>query len=374
MYCQIIITGKCNFACSYCMQKEKKNVTVKNDDLDKICDFIINLFKRDKNNNVNSVSICGGEPLLHMEIINHIITKLNNEALKNNIKIIYEVSTNASLIDEKIINFFEVNEITPYVGFDGIAASQNLNRKCKVNKDSYEQVFRNLKLIYKRPKLKDKLIINSVITANNVKFLYESFKFLYDNFTESKITLNIAYNSDWNKNGLSVFYNELIKIGKLYYEILQTTNYSINIIDSQIFESLNPSNARDNYCGGGKDSFSITVNGDILPCGNFTSTGIGEEKIKIGNIYDGISEQFINKFKMEIVKVNDPDCQTCLFNSRCRRFCPFTRYMAGSKETEISEKFCEISKMLIMATDKIMEDFYNKNPDLFLKKYKQKNQ
>ena len=44
MYFQIIITGKCNFACTYCMQKVKNNKTMNLKTVQKTISFISSFF------------------------------------------------------------------------------------------------------------------------------------------------------------------------------------------------------------------------------------------------------------------------------------------------------------------------------------------
>lgn len=371
MYFQIIITGKCNFACTYCLQKVKNNKTMNLETVQKTISFISSFFLKKRNANESlSISISGGEVLLYFDIVEILVRTFYISSRNNNFQVNFELSTNASLFSIYHINFFIKNHIRLYIGFDGIRKIQNKNRIQKIGKNSFHTSIKGIELAYKNGIQKEFLTINMVIAASNVDYLYKSYKYISKKFPNAIISMNIAYNTEWNKKTVLMLENQLQKISTEYLKKIQDNiDYSINLFDKQIISSILQNVNCQSFCGGGKEAFSVTVDGNILPCGNFTSIGIDEQKITLGTVFSGITDERINIFQDKIVPLENNNCKLCNFSNRCRRFCPFVRFMASGSEIEINEIYCTISKTIISVTDKFIEKLYTVDRKSFQQKY-----
>ena len=217
MYFQIIITGKCNFACTYCMQKVKNNKTMNLKTVQKTISFISSFFLKKRNANESlSISISGGEVLLYFDIVEILVRTFYISSRNNNFQVNFELSTNASLFSIYHINFFIKNHIRLYIGFDGIRKIQNKNRIQKIGKNSFHTSIKGIELAYKNGIQKEFLTINMVIAASNVDYLYKSYKYISKKFPNAIISMNIAYNTEWNKKTVLMLENQLQKISTEY--------------------------------------------------------------------------------------------------------------------------------------------------------------
>jgi len=72
------------------------------------------------------------------------------------------------------------------------------------------------------------MVINSVITANNVFYLSKNFKFLLKHFKNSSLSLNFAYNTNWTYQSLKELENQLQIIANKYLKtIVKKQNFSL---------------------------------------------------------------------------------------------------------------------------------------------------
>ncbi|MBS1412243.1 MAG: radical SAM protein [Christensenellaceae bacterium] len=123
----IEVTSSCNFKCRYCHQTSEVTLRPKmlNEDIAyKSIDF---LFEHSKDANEIAITFYGGEPLLNFEIIKKIVhyAKLKFESKP----VLYNMTTNASLINEAIASFLVENNFSVLISLDGDEVTQNRHRR-----------------------------------------------------------------------------------------------------------------------------------------------------------------------------------------------------------------------------------------------------
>lgn len=150
-YYVIVLTNKCNFNCIYCHpdarpeNDEMTEITAK-----KVLDFIFSIPVRRC-----QIVFQGGEPLLKWELLKFIYREAKKRAEGKKI-IRFCVTTNLSLMTEKIAREFSEMEINPAVSFDGPRELHNKHRPFIGGKGSYDVVtywFKRFKKDYKLNKL-----------------------------------------------------------------------------------------------------------------------------------------------------------------------------------------------------------------------------
>ena len=222
MFYSITMNRNCNFNCTYCYQHDKKNICIETDTLKKICEFIIK-HSLDLMDSSIDINISGGECLLYSEKIKFFICLIKEELSKYKLPAPnIEISTNASLLTEELIEFFAVNDCMLYIGFDGVEKIQNLNRKMLNSNDSYSLCLSKLEMLKKNEAYNKIVTINSVITSNNVEYLCRNFEFLKGTFQKFRFSFNFAYNSKWNRKSLQMLETELKKLAELYIKYIKT--------------------------------------------------------------------------------------------------------------------------------------------------------
>jgi radical SAM protein with 4Fe4S-binding SPASM domain len=361
------------------MQRIKTNEVMSNECIDKSFDFIKKHFLSNRDSDgILNYNITGGEPLLHFDNIRRIVNYFSvfrNEYNITNLR--FELSTNMFLMNKDYAEYLLENRCNFFIGFDGVEGAFKVNRGCGIqNEKDFYTVYNNIIKLYGLIKNDMKRItLNLVISPNNVKFLVESFSFLYSKFSGVSISLNIAYNEDWQQNDLSAFREQIMLLSNVYCKILleEDRDFSIGLLDEHGKNAF--ARIPHGYvgCGGGEGMISIATDGDLYVCGNFIGCGIDKEKVKMGTIYDGIDHSLIKNFHEKLVAIDKNDCTLCQLYHRCYTHCPFVNYMDSGSIYKISNKQCELKKSLIYAADNIIDVLSKHDIDIikdkFLSKY-----
>ena len=289
------VTDRCNLNCKYCAYselyrrnnaREGKNISFAISKT--IIDGLYDLWKDNLSEGSNReliISFYGGEPLLNVPLIKQVIEYV--EGLEK-IGIIYKYSmtTNAMLLDQ-YMDYLVEKDFRLLISLDGDEFAQSY-RIDHSGKNSFERVFRNIKLLQEKyPKFfKRKINFNSVLhNRNEVESVYQ---FIHSQFEK------IPMIAPLNEVGISEDKkNEFIK---MYRNPVESFNNSSNCetIESKMFMNA-PRTARladyilhqsgnnfqtynDLYVGQNKFPLStgtcipfskkmfVTVNGKIFPC------------------------------------------------------------------------------------------------------------
>lgn len=105
----IWLTTACNLKCKYCYEGTAKvNCYLSKDYAAKIVDYIVQDCDKTKN---LQISFHGGEPFLNYKIMEFISLELENQLHSVVNDISYQVTTNATILNEEIIEFLKDHKI-----------------------------------------------------------------------------------------------------------------------------------------------------------------------------------------------------------------------------------------------------------------------
>lgn len=163
------VTQNCNLRCSYChytsndgSQRFHSNRVMNLSVAKKAL-----LFLRDHSVDTPDIYIgfYGGEPLLEMQLIKEAVTFA--EEIFYGKKINYMMTTNATLLNDKIISFLEKYDFNLVISLDGPREVHNKNRVFRDGAGTFDSVIENLKiLINNHEKYVHKISIIMVLDPN----------------------------------------------------------------------------------------------------------------------------------------------------------------------------------------------------------------
>jgi len=216
-----IVTEDCNFNCTYCYKKKNK-IYITDPIIEKSIEFFFPYLSKEC-----YINFYGGEPILAFEKIKKIIYILEskNKKLKKNIH--YSMTSNGSLINDKILQFLNQYKFSLMISFDGYA--QEISRK----KGSFTKTISVIKKILNYPQIK--LEINSVFTQKTVGTISKSISFILG-LGIPKINFSINTTEAWNKTSIHKLKEELRNLNDYLYSYYQKTG-SIPLND---FKGINP--------------------------------------------------------------------------------------------------------------------------------------
>ena len=169
------VTSKCNLACSYCQYTADLTTTNNNLIMSReILQRSISQLMALPSKNVTLIWH-GGEPLLvGIDFYEEVICLLQHQK-KESQKIINNIQTNATLLNEEWINFFQKNNFNISISLDGPSKIHKMQRLYPSGTDSFTHIMQAVKLLMDY-KLKFGLL--SVVTKESIKKPKEIYNFL----------------------------------------------------------------------------------------------------------------------------------------------------------------------------------------------------
>lgn len=317
------LTRKCNLKCSYCFEDE--NYRKKKDMTFEIAKKAIDIFFTDKSTTW-IIIFTGGEPLINYNLIQEIVSYIADRGLK----VDYRIKTNATLLNEKRINYLIKNKFKIQISLDGDEKAHDTHRNFASGKGSFQMVDKILRTLIKK-KYSSSIAISATTTHHTINFINDSYAHLNSykgvRYHIKPVMCSSEGNHILNEYDYMTVYDAFIKNkGK---ELKLDSNQSIN--------------EKKNICGIGIWNISIDVDGKIYPCYRLC----GEKKYIMGDI---CSFAFPLKLAKDIKKIykleNTIKCSKCYFISKCKSGCYAEKLMTKEIDNCMNKEKLHLEKII----------------------------
>jgi len=371
------VTDRCNLNCKYCAYsefyrrhdtREGKNFSFTRAKL--VIDYLYDLWKDNYSEGSNReliISFYGGEPLMNVPFIKQVVEYLEGLE-KIGLTYTYSMTTNAILLN-RYMDYLVENDFRLLISLDGDKFAQSY-RIDHSGKNSFERVFRNIKLLQEKyPEyFKNNIDFNSVLhNRNEVESIYQFIRTQFDKIPLIAPLTEVGISEEKKdefinmyRNTVESFYRssncEAIEFDmfKRAPRVERLTNYILHRSGNN-FQTYNELYVnKDNYplstgtCLPFSKKMYVTVNGKILPCER-----IGH-KFSLGQVYDDrieLNEEYVadryNYYESKYVN----QCVNCA----CNRFCPQCVYL-------IDDIFKDDTRCPVFLTKKDLE---KRSDDIF---------
>lgn len=355
----LFITENCNLCCEYCFAStmEKKNITFEL--AQKAVDF---LFENSKGEVSVILSFWGGEPFLRFPMIKELVMYSLEKAKLEKKKIQFSVPTNATLLNDEILDFVQEHKIAISLSIDGKEFSQSF-RKTADGKSSFPVILKKLEMIRQRS-LNHSLFIRKTVSPSTVKFLYEDIIF-FMNQDFNNIAFSPVMEEKWSSKDLQIFEEEQFRLADLWIKELESGNdltfqiwdemFSIRILHKK----GDLTQKKRFFCGAGRSTFAVDIYGDIYPCHRFVFYDKSMRRQRLGSLEQGITEKELyesyDNIDDEKLLKRTERCQGCQYFDRCLMFCPATNYALTNDIYKSDEKLCKFLEITEHIMDYIEE-------------------
>ena len=216
------VTQQCNLKCNYCpysgsyYNREHSNRHMSFETAKQAIDFYI---AHSFDIPVAHIGFYGGEPLIEYDLIRKIVEYCREKCFGK--KIMYFMTTNATLLTEEVIDFLMENEFNLSISLDGPRNYHDRNRHRIDDSGSFDIVMQNIERLYKRyPEKKDNVQFNCVLDPTSDIKCINDFFMNEDMLKEYRVLFNslsregIKDNDKFvpNKDYLEQFEYELFKM------------------------------------------------------------------------------------------------------------------------------------------------------------------
>ncbi len=369
----IMLTQNCNMHCSYCYELHKNRaINMSETTLDQTIDFISARYTSNPSEQM-FINFCGGEPLIEFRKIKYLMEQIKLRTKHYSITPpAYEISTNATLINSSMLEHFNRHKVLYYVGFDGIKESFNKNRVFYgQKKGGFKKVYNNIRKMLREGVMGTNITLNIVITENNLIHLLDNILFMNNIDNGITLSINIAYNLEWNKKSLELFKNKAEELLDFYKNrILVNNSFSIKFIDDRVrrllyARSMTPAE----HCGAAKNCYTILTNGEIIGCAMLAYSTNNRDEIILGNVIDGIDSKRVQNFRRSLNYINHDECKRCDLYEICMNYCIAFNCIGSGEMINISHSICETEKIVLYKCFEMIQNLKLESPETLFSKY-----
>ena len=331
----LMLCQECNLRCTYCYGEngEYNNKGRMSTEIGKKA--IGFLFDNSGDYETINVIFFGGEPLLQKQLLKELTLYANHMAEEKNKKVDFSITTNATLINDELAEFFKDNHFRITVSIDGDKESTDVNRFYANKKGAYDDIVKGYNSIYK----KIRTTARGTITKNNLDVL-RSWNHLYSlDFNNIHLSHSVNLLTDESFDILIENYKKMIDV---FYESIdkkeiRKIKHMGNVFS--LVDRIHNGGMRIKNCGTLNNMFAVDIEGNLYPCHRFVS----EEKMQVGDIYSGIDiSKYIHHIKSMLL-INYNSCYNCWAMNLCGGGCPQENY---SMNGIVNKPYVNVCKMM----------------------------
>ncbi|MCI5738411.1 MAG: thioether cross-link-forming SCIFF peptide maturase, partial [Ruminococcus sp.] len=340
------VAHTCNLNCEYCFAAQGKyhgeRALMSFETGKRALDFLVEHSGKRKN---LEVDFFGGEPLMNFEVVKQLVAyarRIEKEKGKN---FRFTLTTNGVLLDDEVTEFANRECHNVVLSLDGRKEVHDRLRKTVNGQGSYDVIVPKFQEFVKKRGDKG-YYVRGTFTKNNIDFTNDIFHMADLGFTElSMEPVVCAPDAPYalREADLPVLYEQ--------YEILakdmlrrKKEGHPITFYHYMLDLTGGPCiYKRISGCGSGTEYLAVTPWGDLYPCHQF----VGDEKYKMGNIYDGITNTALQQEFKCCNAYARPECKDCWAKLYCSGGCAANAYHATGSITGVYQYGCELFKKRI---------------------------
>lgn len=337
------VAHTCNLNCSYCFASQGKyqgkRAIMSLEVGKRALDFLIENSGSRRN---LEVDFFGGEPLMNFQMIKDLVKYAREIEKKHDKNFRFTLTTNGVLIDDEVIKFCNEEMSNVVLSLDGRKEVHDRFRVDYNGKGSFDNIVPKFQKLVSERKGAN-YYIRGTFTHYNPDFLEDIKTMLNLGFTELSMEPVVCSPSDPSclteedlpivlkqYEDLAILMNEKRKQGKPF----TFYHYMIDLLDGPCIYK------RVSGCGSGTEYMACTPWGDLYPCHQF----VGDEKFKLGDIYNGINNKEIQNDFQENNVYTHKECEDCWAKLYCSGGCAANSYHSTGSINGVYEYGCKLFK------------------------------
>lgn len=338
------VAHDCNLRCKYCFaqtgdfggKRELMSYAVAK----KAVDFLINA---SKNRHQLELDFFGGEPLLNFEVVKKTVLYGEEQAKKHNKNIRFTITTNGIGLTKAIQDFLNEKMYNVVLSIDGRREVNDAVRQTINGEGSVHDVIVPKYQEFVKARKGKQYYVRGTFTKNNLDFC-EDVLYLaglgFDQISMEPVVADSALDYALTEAELPTIFHEYHRLADELLEYYQTKK-SFNFFHFNVELKKGPClYKRIAGCGAGHEYIAVTPTGELYPCHQF----IGDEKYKIGDVWQGIIRPELGERLKHAHVLNKPTCRKCWAKYYCSGGCHFNNLKYGGSLSDPYLLACEMER------------------------------
>lgn len=304
------INQRCNLRCKYCYLGEKDGTKMTYETAYKAIDRAFRFTEIHKDKTL-WIDFIGGEPLLDFKMICDLVGYVHQKNNEFGYKLLLSLTTNATLIDSEMVDFFVENGFSIKVSIDGDRNINDINRVDSAGNSVYEKILSNLEWFKEFEKKAGRYVqVTNVITGNNYDRYYDSLVYLHKELGFKIIDTAIDVGYSWTEEQMKILEANIRKSFQYFIESArENKGFRWEFADKVV--AYKKERKRFFTCGAGIVSSYVRTDGGIYACpGNLNPNA------EIGTVEQGLNTKQIEKLK-HIESIDNQKCRECEISKYC---------------------------------------------------------
>lgn len=337
------VAHTCNLNCGYCFASQGNyhgDRGIMSFEVGKrALDFLV----ENSGNRTNlEVDFFGGEPLMNWDVVKELVKyarSIEKEAGKN---FRFTLTTNGVLVDDDVIDFANKEMHNVVLSLDGRKEIHDAVRVDYAGKGSWEKIVPKFQKFVKE-------------RGNREYYMRGTFTHSNPDFTND---INVMLDLGFNKLSMEPVVCSADSPAALTEEDLPVVLEQYELLAKDMLEKEKEGKPYTFYhymidlkggpciykrisgCGSGTEYMAVTPWGDLYPCHQF----VGEEKFKLGNVFDGVTNNDVREDFRSCNVYSRPECRDCWAKLYCSGGCAANAYHATGSIRGIYKYGCELFK------------------------------
>ena len=335
------VAHACNLNCSYCFASQGKyqgeRAMLSFEVGKRALDFLMENSTGRRN---LEVDFFGGEPLMNFDVVKQLVAYAREREKECGKNFRFTLTTNGMLVDDDVIDFANRECSNVVLSLDGRKEVHDRYRVDYAGRGSWETIVPKFQKFVEARGHKN-YYMRGTFTHANPDFLEDIREMLSLGFTELSMEPVVCAPEDpsaLTAEDLPIVLEQYEKLAELMLERHREGkpftfyHYMIDLKGGPCIYK------RVSGCGSGTEYMAVTPWGDLYPCHQF----VGEEKFKLGNVWDGVTNHEIQDQFAACNVYSCPECRDCWARLYCSGGCAANAYHATGAITGVYEYGCEL--------------------------------
>lgn len=360
----LTLTTGCNLGCTYCYREDlttPRDAAVMEETTARSA--IDLLLKESTGRERVNLVFFGGEPLTRFPTIRALVAYAEERAGKAGKQVGFSLTTNASLLTDEMIAFFQDHQFGISVSMDGDQAIHDRYRISIGGKGTYKQVAKNVKrllaVVTARP-----VGVRVTLGGGNTD-VARIYRHLHGEIGFAEVGFAPATAGDDSPLGLDgaemrTVLDAMKALGR-EYTLAAKRGFSHGFSNmNQMMRDLYTGTRKTVPCGAGVGLLAVSTEGKLDLCHRFTGTAFPS----FGDVNAGIAQHELTSFLTEAQRLH-PACQGCSARSICAGGCYHEAYVRQGSALAPTFSHCDFIREWLDFGIECFGEIMRANPTFF---------
>ena len=288
------------------------------------------------------VDFFGGEPLMNFAMIKELVAYARRREKECGKHFRFTLTTNGVLVDQDVIDFANREMHNVVLSLDGRREIHDYFRHDFAGAGSWDKIVPKFQEFVRQRGGKN-YYMRGTFTHRNPDFLKDIQAMLDLGFNELSMEPVVCPPTDpyaLTEKDLAVVLEQYEELARLMQDRRKAGkpftfyHYMIDLKGGPcIYKRLSG-------CGSGTEYMAVTPWGDLYPCHQF----VGEEAFLLGNIWDGVKNDKVQKLFYDCSVYSRKDCEQCWAKLYCSGGCAANAFHATGSVNGTYEMGCQMFK------------------------------